>query len=133
MYGNPDVSYRIGNVTLMMIVDGTSSTIGVGKAPNALHRIWMGHKNYSDQSSSINTRIGETKFGGTAVWPSCTIGFGPIVSMNCDYGQEFHSDHVEVCQFLFVAGHVQFWAEGLDHKVFSALLSYKGGEVVSEF
>ncbi|MFI4874859.1 MAG: H-X9-DG-CTERM domain-containing protein, partial [Blastopirellula sp. JB062] len=51
----------------------------------------------------------------------------------CDFGQEFHSYHPGGANFAFLDGHGRFISENLDHKVFCALISYKGDEVVTDF
>lgn len=133
VHPNANMNYRLPNMRLRDITDGTSSTIWAGEAPNALHGLWAGHKNFFDQSAPINSQIGDTIFGSATVWPPCYSWFGEEGTMTCDYGQEFHSYHPGGCHFTLLDGHGQFISENIDHKVFSALLSFKGGEVVGEF
>lgn len=121
------------NIAMRNITDGTSNTIWAGEAPNAQHGLWAGHKNLFDQSAPVNARIGDKEPWRDAVWQSCTTAFGEVGTMKCDYGQEFHSYHPGGCLFAFMDGHGVFLSETLDHKVFCALLSYKGGEVVTDF
>lgn len=121
------------NIALKHITDGTSNTVWAGEAPNALHGLWAGHKNLFDQSAPLNARIGDKEPWRDIVWQSCTSPFGDEGTMNCDYGQEFHSFHPGGALFAFMDGHGVFISETLDHKVFCALLSYKGDEVVSGF
>ncbi|MES2789333.1 MAG: DUF1559 domain-containing protein [Planctomycetota bacterium] len=128
-----DPKYNYQGLMIKDATDGTSSTVLLGEAPNALHGLWAGHKNYFDQSAPLNSRIGDKMFNTNTVWTGCTTGFGPLGTMTCEYGQEFHSYHVGGAHFMYVDGHAQFMSEELDHKVFSALLSRCGGEVVSEF
>ena len=121
------------NIAMKHITDGTSNTIWCGEAPNSLHGLWAGHKNLFDQSAPLNSRIGDKEPWRDVVWQSCAPSFGEVGTMKCDYGQEFHSFHPGGCLFAFMDGHGVFIAETVDHKVFSALLTYKGGEVVSDY
>lgn len=121
------------NIAMKHITDGTSNTVWAGEAPNALHGLWAGHKNLFDQSAPLNSKIGDTEPWNDNVWSSCATSFGETGTMNCDYGQEFHSFHPGGGLFAFMDGHGVFIAETLDHKVFCALLTYKGEEVVSGF
>ena len=36
------------------VTDGTSHTIIVGESPEGLHSIWIGHKNFFDQSAPLS-------------------------------------------------------------------------------
>lgn len=117
-------------ITLAHVKDGTSTTIMLGEAPEALHGIWIGHKNYFDQSSTINARMGVAK--GT-VWESCIV---PAVSpkigkVGCDFGQEFHSHHSGGANFLFVDGSVRFLKETMSPQTLAAYLSRSGREIIS--
>lgn len=116
--GEPQISIRD-------ITDGSSHTIMAGEGPDALHGIWIGHKDAWDQSAPINAQISVNSpwvSGGTA----CQSPYGNA----CDYGQEYHSYHPGGAHLLFVDGSVQFLKEELDVKVLAALLSRKGGEVI---
>ncbi|MEX0728787.1 MAG: DUF1559 domain-containing protein, partial [Planctomycetaceae bacterium] len=110
------------------VTDGTSNTLMIGEAPEGLHSIWIGHKNVFDQSSPVNS---QTQAGSP--WASCGTVFSSTPGNFCDYGQEFHSYHEGGSQFLAVDGSVRFVGENLDVKVFAALLSRSGAEVIGEF
>jgi len=114
------------------VTDGLSNTAYFGEAPNALHGLWMGHKNYFDQHSPINSRydtFANTPFGGCqAASNSPNIG-----KLGCDYGQEFHSYHTGGAHFLIADGSARFVNQNIDLGTFAALLSRSGGEVNGEF
>jgi prepilin-type N-terminal cleavage/methylation domain-containing protein/prepilin-type processing-associated H-X9-DG protein len=116
------------------ITDGTSNTIYIGEAPNAMFGQWAGHKNLMDQSAPLNgimTNVTPVK------WQSCyTFGgtLNPVGSLGCDFGhQDFHSWHVGGGVFLFCDGSVQWLSQNQDIRTFAALLSYRGQEVIGEF
>ncbi len=110
------------------ITDGSSNTVLVGEAPEGLHSIWIGHKNVFDQSAPVNARA-----VAGAKWDSCQPVFRSKPNSFCDYGQEFHSFHVGGASLLLADSSVHFMAESVDIRTFAALLSRRGGEVVTEF
>lgn len=117
-----------GQLSVNAFLDGTSYTIIVGEAPEGLHSIWIGHKNLFDQSAPISSQV----VPGTP-WQSCASFLKSGEGNFCDFGQEFHSYHPGGSMFLMVDGSTRFVAEQLDLKTFAALLSRRGGEVVSDF
>ncbi len=114
------------SVGIRDILDGTSTSVMVGESPEGLHSIWIGHKNVFDQSAPINARVipGMT-------WQSCAAPFRSKFGKFCDFGQEFHSYHEGGSLFLFADGSAKFLSEQVDLKLFSAVLSRAGDEVVS--
>lgn len=108
------------------LLDGSSSTVMIGEAPEGLHSIWIGHKNFFDQSAPINA---QTIPGNP--WQSCFLSFKSRFGKYCDFGQEFHSYHEGGSQFLMADGSVRFITESADLKLFAALLSRSGNEVIS--
>ena len=118
------------NVRLVDVPDGSSYTAILGEAPNALHGLWMGHKNFFDQSAPLNARYSSAAAGTFA---SCYASpkDSKVGRLGCDYGQEFHSYHPGGANFLMVDGSVRFLKQTMDLKVFSAYLSRRGGEIIS--
>ena len=117
------------SVGIRDVTDGTTNTILVGEAPEAIHGIWIGHKNVFDQSAPINTR-----YATSTPWLSCQVPSGHAnLGRVCDFGQEFHSYHTGGAQFLLVDGSARFVAENIDFHVLAALLSRAGGEVAGAF
>ena len=121
-WGSPTISTR-------EIPDGTTTTIVLGEAPEALHGLWIGHKNFLDQSASINARNARS-----GPWQSCLVfGANPrLGKLGCDFGQEFHSYHPGGGNFLFADGSARFLKESIAPKTLAALLSRKGGEILSD-
>ncbi|MDG3005526.1 DUF1559 domain-containing protein [Paludisphaera mucosa] len=117
------------NITLTEISDGTTYTVVLGEAPNAIHGLWMGHKNFFDQSAPLNSRYSSSVAGTFA---SCQVFATDQRNgqLGCDFGQEFHSYHVGGANFLMVDGSVRFLKDTMDLKVFSAYLSRRGGEII---
>ena len=117
-------------VSLTSITDGTTYTAVLGEAPNAIHGLWMGHKNFFDQSAPLNARYSSAASGTFA---SCQVlpGDARVGKLGCDFGQEFGSYHVGGANFLMVDGSVRFLKETQDLKVFSAYLSRRGAEIIS--
>jgi prepilin-type processing-associated H-X9-DG protein len=113
-------------VSLANVTDGSSQTIMVGEAPDGLHSIWIGHKDFLAQSTPINAQVAEN-----SPWQSCGTSFKGPYGNACDWGQEFHSYHAGGAQFLLVDGSAHFLEESLDIKVLAALLSRCGGETIS--
>ncbi len=110
------------------ILDGASHTLMVGEAPEGLHSLWIGHKNVFDQSAPVNANA----VTGSP-WASCHPVLKSREGNFCDFGQEFHSYHEGGAHFLAVDGSVRFVGESVDIKVFAALLSRAGKEVLAEF
>ena len=116
--------------SVMTLTDGTAYTVVVGEAPEAIHGLWIGHKNFLDQSAPINARFGTVP--GT-VWDSCQVPSGSpnIGRIGCDFGQEFGSYHVGGAAFAFADGSARFVREAIAPKVLAAILSRRGGEIVN--
>ncbi len=110
------------------ILDGSSQTIVLGESPEGLHSIWVGHKNLFDQSAPISAHVQP----GTS-WTSCSTSLKSREGNFCDFGQEFHSYHPGGANFLMVDGSARFVTEQLDLKIFSALLSRRGNEIIPAF
>lgn len=117
------------SVGLKDVTDGTTNTVFVGEAPEAIHSIWIGHKNVFDQSAPLNARCSPD-----SEWSSCLAPAGsPRIGDFCDFGQEFHSHHVGGVHFLLVDGSARFTSESIDLSILAALLSRAGGEVIGDF
>ncbi|AMV31473.1 Type II secretion system protein G precursor [Pirellula sp. SH-Sr6A] len=114
-------------IGLVDITDGSSNTVVLGEAPEGLHSIWVGHRNLFDQSTPINTRT-----ANSSRWPSCHTVFKSRQGNFCDFGQEFHSYHTGGSLFLFGDGSARFVEEQTEPQVLAALLSRRGGEVVTD-
>jgi len=115
------------DVGIRDILDGSSHTILIGEAPEGLHSIWIGHKNVFDQSVPLEARI-----RSVTSWASCNTVFKSRAGNFCDFGQEFHSYHPGGSVFAFADGSSHFLVENIDIKLFSSLLSRRGGELVTD-
>ena len=127
-----NAAYPTVSLGLEHLTDGTTSTILIGEAPNAIHSIWAGHKNVMDQSAPLNARLSRT-----SPWESCLIMAAQAANegkLGCDVGsQDFHSYHAGGAFFLYADGSVRYLTEYIDLKVLGALLSYRGREIVGEY
>lgn len=115
-------------VGIVDITDGTTNTVVLGEAPEGLHSIWAGHKNLFDQSAPINERT-----TANSKWMACGAVFKSKYGNFCDFGQEFHSYHTGGSQFLLADGSARFLSAQIELPTFAALLSRRGGEVISDF
>ena len=126
----PSAAFLSLTIGITEITDGSSQTILVGEAPHAIHGLWAGHKNVMDQSAPLNERLSaDSPFESCVIPPDRPELAGRL---GCDVGsQDFHSYHAGGACFLFGDGSVRFLAENVDLKVLAALLSRRGGEVIS--
>lgn len=120
------------SIRMRHVTDGTSHTIAIGEAPNALHGLWIGHKNFFDQSAPLNARFATS---GQTPFQSCLVANNSpnVGKLGCDFGQEFHSYHEGGVQFCLLDASVHFLSESLDLKVLAALLSRCGEEANTRF
>ena len=89
------------------ITDGTSQTIQVGEAPEAINAMWASGHNIFDQYMPINAR--------------------PPV----EYGEELTSQHPGGANVLFADGSVHFLKQTMNSLALAALCTRAGGEVLS--
>lgn len=89
------------------ITDGTSQTIQIGEAPEAINALWASGHNIFDQSAPINAR--------------------PPV----EYGEELTSQHPGGANTLFADGSVHFLKQTMNPTVLAGLCTRAGGEVLS--
>ena len=123
------------------MTDGMGSTIWVGEASRSWGGVWAGTKNFHDQSVPLNARRGfpDPKYGG--VWYGCEIQTTAIALANYPTGiaacdmleQEFNSPHTGGVFFAMLDGSARFVSDKIDYKVYAALLSYRGNEVIGEY
>ncbi|WP_165227288.1 DUF1559 domain-containing protein [Aquisphaera insulae] len=118
------------NIPLTQVTDGLSYTVVLGEAPNALHGLWMGHKNLFDQSAPLNAHYSSSAVG---TFGSCQVVKGDARDglLGCDFGQEFHSYHPNGANFGMADGSVRFLKQTMDLHTFAAYLSRRGGEIIS--
>jgi len=95
------------NISLVEITDGSSQTIQVGEAPEAINAFWISGHNVFDQSAPINARP-------------------PL-----EYGEELTSQHPGGVNALFADGSVRFLRDSTARAPLAALCTRALGEVVS--
>jgi len=119
------------------ITDGLSNTIWIGEAPQAWFGIWAGSKNFHEQNALLNSRAGDfdSRTGKRNVFCVLAPNYPNRAGIAaCDSGeQEFHSHHTGGVFFAFLDGSARFVSQTIDAKLYAALLSYRGDEVIGEF
>lgn len=131
------VFHRNSHVTLSGITDGSSSTFMIGeRSRNLADSTWVGVAGYGvvctnpswpvrDCQASILMVIGYTgPIPPSNRWVDVPNYDGAIVD-------DFWSCHPGGCNFTFVDGSVRFVRQTIDPRVFSALSTRNGGEVLS--
>ncbi len=96
------------NVSLVDILDGSSSTLMIGEAPEAINAMWASGHNVFDQSAPINARP-----------PS-------------EFGEELTSQHPGGVNALMADGSARFFKQTIDRKVLGGLCTRAGGEILSQ-
>ncbi len=128
----PNMNFLALTIGVRDITDGTSNTVMIGEAPNAIHGLWAGHKNVMDQSAPLNGKLATS-----SPWQSCLIPASQAANagkLGCDVGsQDFHSFHTGGAHFTYADGSARFCNESVDIKILAAILSRSGGEVVGEY
>jgi hypothetical protein len=101
------------HIAISAITDGTSQTILLGEAPEAIDGLWISTSNLCEQSAPINT----------------PAAFAPNYVF-FDFGQLISSYHPGGAQVLVADGAVRFLDETIDNRTLAALCSRAGGEVI---
>ncbi len=106
---NPPRGLMIFNqpIRLAEVSDGTSQTIQVGEAPEAINAMWASGRNVFDQAFPLNARP-------------------PF-----EHGQELTSAHPGGVNVLFADGSVHFLKNSISRTALGALCTRDGGEVLS--
>jgi prepilin-type N-terminal cleavage/methylation domain-containing protein/prepilin-type processing-associated H-X9-DG protein len=106
---NPPAGMMIFNqcISLAQITDGSSQTIAVGEAPEAINAMWVSGHNLFDQSAAINARP------------------------KSEYGEELTSQHPGGVNTVFADGSVHFLKNSTNLASLAALCTRAMGEVLS--
>ncbi len=117
-------------IPVASVLDGTTYTVFAGEAHEAAFGMWIGHKNFMDQSAPVSARNG---LYPATVWASCQVASSsPLLGkIGCDLSQEFASYHSGGAYFVFVDGSARIVRENTNPKVLAAILSRRGIEIVS--
>ena len=94
------------NIGITAIVDGLSSTIQIGEAPEAINALWASGHNIFDQSAPINARP------------------------KSEFGEELTSQHPGGVNTLLGDGSVRFLKQTINMRTLAALCTRDGGEIV---
>jgi hypothetical protein len=113
------------------ITDGTSNTVVIAETREPNAAVWI-----DGSTAALASRwvVSATNFSG----PSVSINYKPYFPVgvannpiNQDYGPS--SFHTGGCQHLLADGSVRFTSQNLDVKVYDAVVTRNGGEIVGEF
>ena len=128
------IFFRNRTVSIAEILDGTSQTFAVGERSQNLSRAtWSGAiTNASVPLVELQGGSGFDPEGGGALVLSHTgESHGPNAPSGQAHGDQYWSRHPGGANFLFADGSVRFIKELIGFKIFQALATRKGGEVIS--
>jgi prepilin-type N-terminal cleavage/methylation domain-containing protein/prepilin-type processing-associated H-X9-DG protein len=126
--------FRNHSITIAQITDGTSQTFAAGERSQNLSRaIWAGAvTNAAVPLVALQAEAGLDPEGGGALVLSHTgEGHGPNAPSGLAHGDQYWSLHPGGANFLFADGSVRFIKELIIFKIFQALATRAGGEVLS--
>jgi prepilin-type N-terminal cleavage/methylation domain-containing protein/prepilin-type processing-associated H-X9-DG protein len=126
--------FRNHSITIAQITDGTSQTFAAGERSQNLSRAtWTGAvTNAAVPLVALQAEAGLDPEGGGALVLSHTgEGHGPNSPSGLAHGDQYWSLHAGGANFLFADGGVRFIKELIGFKIFQALATRAGGEVVS--
>jgi prepilin-type N-terminal cleavage/methylation domain-containing protein/prepilin-type processing-associated H-X9-DG protein len=126
--------YRNHSVNVAMITDGESQTFAAGERSQHLSRAtWTGAvTSAAVPLVALQAEAGLDPEGGGALVLSHTgEGHGPNSPSGLAHGDQYWSLHPGGANFLFVDGSVRFIKEQVGFKIFQALATRAGGEVLS--
>jgi len=139
--GGPQDIFRSPIIGIRHITDGTSNTILFGHvagAADSWNDAWWNGASTAGTCYPINLVKGSQAKGVLFEWDTesrvatgtdCTIFEGGAEQ----FTRGFSSPHTGVCFFALGDGSVASVSESIDHRVYNALGSRAGGEVVGEF
>ena len=140
MYGNGEpgpggdgLFFRNSRVSLKDITDGTSQTLALGERSHRLgEATWVGSVTNAIMFPTDNDDIGRyrTETSSGMVLGHVGEGVGPG-DRRGDVNQFFSLHSGGGVNFLFADGHVTFLKSAMNYRVYKALATRAGGEVVS--
>ncbi len=126
--------FRNHSVKIAQITDGTSQTFAAGERSQNLSRAsWTGAvTNAAVPLVAIQAEAGLDPEGGGALVLSHTgEGHGPNSPSGLAHGDQYWSLHPGGANFLFADGSVRFIKELVGFRIFQAVATRAGGEVLS--
>jgi prepilin-type processing-associated H-X9-DG protein len=112
------------------LLDGTASTILIGECAGR-PQLWQGgHRQVAGAWLSGGPWASRNLLGCRGATPDGTDFFGPC-AVNCTNDREVYSFHPGGANVVFADGAVHFLGATIDIRVFAALVTRAGGEVVS--
>jgi prepilin-type N-terminal cleavage/methylation domain-containing protein/prepilin-type processing-associated H-X9-DG protein len=126
--------FRNHSVNIAQILDGASQTFAVGERSQNLSRAsWTGA--VTSAAVPLVALLGEAGLdpegGGALVLAHTGEGHGPNSPSGLAHGDQYWSLHPGGANFLFADGSVHFIKEVVGFKVFQALATRNGAEVLS--
>jgi prepilin-type processing-associated H-X9-DG protein len=136
---NRSFMFRNSAVTLVMVPDGTSNTLGIVECaarPLTFRNRTVRPELSNDQGQCWADSEGPFSLDGANADGVAFEGTAPATSarpMNATNYNEPYSFHQGGGNFLFADGHVQFIREAISLPIFAALVTRAGGEVVGDY
>jgi prepilin-type N-terminal cleavage/methylation domain-containing protein/prepilin-type processing-associated H-X9-DG protein len=128
------IFFRNASVTIAQVLDGTSQTFLAGERSQNLSRAsWTGAvTNANVPLVALQAEAGLDPEGGGALVLSHTgEGHGPNSPSGLAHGDQYWSLHPGGANFLFADGGVRFIKELIGFRIFQALATRQGGEILS--
>jgi len=126
--------FRNHSVKIAQVADGSSNTFAVGERSQNLSRAtWAGAiTNAAVPMVALQAEAGLDPEGSGALVLSHTgEGHGPNSPSGLAHGDQYWSMHPGGANFLFADGSVRFVKELVGYKIFQALATRAGGEILS--
>ncbi len=126
--------FRNHSINIAQITDGTSQTFAAGERSQNLSRAsWTGAvTNAAVPLVALQAEAGLDPEGGGALVLSHTgEGHGPNSPSGLAHGDQYWSLHPGGANFLFADGSVRFIKEQVGFRIFQAVATRAGGEVLS--